>query len=225
MTDPPGRAPATAEALRAILPAREDAPLAATLLRLLARGQPVSSEELAARARRPAAEVAVQLERWPNVERDASGRVVGFSGLSLRRTAHRFEVDGRRLHTWCAWDTLFLPALLNATARVRSTCPITGRKIALEVSPQAVVRAEPHELYVSFPPAASTDSSNITASFCCHVHFLAGTDAARRWSAEHPDAELLALDAAFSLGSDVTSPLTHAAASVNQNGSSEPLRT
>ena len=36
-----------------------------------------------------------------------------FSGLTLTSTTHSFEVRGQQLHTWCAWDTLFLPALLN----------------------------------------------------------------------------------------------------------------
>ncbi|WP_455153162.1 organomercurial lyase [Cupriavidus basilensis] len=32
--------------------------------------------------------------------------LVGY-GLTLRETRHAFEVDGRRLYTWCAFDTLF----------------------------------------------------------------------------------------------------------------------
>ncbi len=57
-----------------------------------------------------------RLECWPNVERDQQGRVVGFSGLTLRPTAHSLRVGDRQLYAWCAWDTLFLPALLDETA-------------------------------------------------------------------------------------------------------------
>lgn len=210
---------ASAAELRGTFPGCEDAPLAAKLLRLLVRGQPVSTEDLAARASRTVADVSAQLREWPNVDCDASGRVVGFSGLSLRETLHHFEVYGQRLYTWCAWDTLFLPALLNAIARVRSTCPVTGRGVQLEVSPQAVVRAEPEELYVSFPPRESTDTSNIIASFCCHVHFLAGHAAAAAWNATHPGAQVLDLRAAFALGCDAIGPLARAAAGTDEGAS------
>jgi hypothetical protein len=40
-----------------------------------------------------------------HLQRDQQGRVVAFSGLSLRPTAHRFEILVPPLHTWCAWDT------------------------------------------------------------------------------------------------------------------------
>lgn len=203
---------ATAEALRATFPGREDAPAALTLLWLLAQRVPVSVDALGEAAGRPLGEVATQLALWPNVERDEDGRVVGFSGLTLRSTAHRFEVGGRELHTWCAWDTLFLPAMLGASARVRSRCPVTGNAVELVVSRQRVEHAQPEPLYVSFPPPASTDTDNITGSFCCHVHFLAGDDAAGHWREPHPDGEVLDVQAAFALGCRTVAPLTAASA-------------
>lgn len=58
------------------------------------------------------------------LERDQNGAVVGFSGLTLRPTAHTFVVGGRRLHTWRAWDALFLPVMLATTAREPGKTPI-----------------------------------------------------------------------------------------------------
>ena len=89
--------------------------------------------------------------RRGNVELDDHGRVVAFSGLSLTPTAHRFTVAGRTLYTWCAWDTLFLPALLGQSARVESPCPITGTAVRLEVEPSGVRDVDPEEVWVSFP--------------------------------------------------------------------------
>ena len=40
--------------------------------------------------------------------------------------SHRFEVAGRTLYTWCAWDSLFLPQILGQEAEVESTCPLTA---------------------------------------------------------------------------------------------------
>ncbi|MCQ4438245.1 organomercurial lyase, partial [Clostridioides difficile] len=52
------------------------------------------------------------LEQAVSTEWDDYGNVVGY-GLTLRETPHTFEVDGRRLYTWCAFDTLFFPALID----------------------------------------------------------------------------------------------------------------
>ncbi|MDN4571692.1 hypothetical protein DBB29_00190 [Pandoraea cepalis] len=52
---------------------------------------------------------------------DDVGNVVGY-GLTLRETSHVFKVDGRRLYTWCAFDTLFFAILIDRTARVTSRC-------------------------------------------------------------------------------------------------------
>jgi alkylmercury lyase len=204
---------AFADALRATFPGCEDAPLASTLLRLLAQGRPVNTESLGAAIGRDAPAVAAQVARWPNIQRDSDGRIEGFSGLTLRPTQHRFTVEARELYTWCAWDTLFLPATLEATAVVRSTCPVTGEAVELELSPDRVLRAQPQDLFVSFPALASTDTADITGSFCCHVHFLAGADAAGTWSATHPDGRVLDLQAAFELGCRTVEPLVGAAGS------------
>ena len=69
-----------AAALEGTFPTRNEAPLAITLLRLLAEGTPVSTLALAHRSDRTADEVERRLAAWPNVERDGHGRVVAFSG-------------------------------------------------------------------------------------------------------------------------------------------------
>ena len=193
--------------LSGTFPAGEDAPLALALLRLLAEGRPVTEAALAWAASRHSGEVAVQLARWPNLERDERDRVVGFSGLTLRRTAHHFRVASQRLHTWCAWDTLFLPALLRQSAEVRSRCPVTGAAVELAVSPHGVDSATPEDVRVSFPPPAAIDTADITASFCCQVLFLAGPGAATAWLDQHHGARTLELETAHHLGLRAVAPL------------------
>jgi alkylmercury lyase len=200
----------TADALRETFPATGDAPLALALLRLLARGKAVTHTMLAAAAARTNDDVAAQLARWPNVERDGDGAVIGFSGLTLRRTGHSFKVGDRQLHTWCAWDALFLPNMLRATAQVGSTCPVSGRAVELVVAPDGIAHAHPPGIHVSFPPSAGANTADITGTFCRHVHFLAGADAAQGWQETHPDGHVLDLTAAFELGCRTTAPLTAA---------------
>jgi alkylmercury lyase len=187
-----------ADALQGTFPARTDAPLALTLLRALAHGAPVSVDDLARRAGRPAADIDRRLSRWPNVERDRDGGVVAFAGLSLRPTTHALHVDDRALYTWCAWDTLFLPELLGATADVHSTCPATGRRVTLTVTPEAVLDVMPREAVVSIVMPQSTDA--IRSSFCCDVMFFASPSAGHAWLSSLTDGALLTIEEAHALG-------------------------
>jgi alkylmercury lyase len=193
----PDRVDVLAESLARTFPHCDDAPLAIALLRGLASGAPVVPSTLGERAE-------AVLARWPNVDYDKSGRVVAFGGLSLTPTAHRFTVGGRLLYTWCAWDTLFLPAMLGQSADVESTCPSTGSDVRLTVDPNGVRRADPQPLWVSFPPAATTSTADITGTFCCHVHFLATLAAAEQWLSQHPEGTVLDLDEAYALGRKAT---------------------
>jgi alkylmercury lyase len=195
-----GSLPELADSLATTFPCCDDAPLALTLLEQLAKGEPVALDDLAERAGRGEKEIAEVVTRWPNVHLDDRGWVVAFGGLSLTATPHRFEVAGRQLYTWCAWDTLFLPALLAQEAQVESTCPVTGANIRLSVGPDGVRAAEPASLRVSFPRPDSTDTAHITASFCCHVHFLAGQDAAEEWLGANQGGSTLSLEEAIELG-------------------------
>ncbi len=52
----------------------------------------------------------------------------------------------------CAWDTLFLPAILQTTAHVASTDPHAGQPVQLTVTPTAVLVDE--EVDVSTEAAA-----------------------------------------------------------------------
>jgi alkylmercury lyase len=191
---------ALAESLAGTFPGCNDAPLARALLRALAHGEPVSPTTLAAVADRDQQEVSEAIVRWPNVRRDENGHVRAFGGLSLRPTKHDFEVGGRQLYTWCAWDTLFLPTLLDEPARVKSICPATGADIRLTVVPDRVLASQPQDVRVSFPPAGQASTTDIVESFCCHVHFLAGEDAATEWVSRSPGTFALDLDDAFELG-------------------------
>jgi alkylmercury lyase len=200
MSAGPGQLSALADSLAGALPGCQDAPLTLALVRELARGQPVTTAALAAIAGRDEADVERALTAWPNVECDDKQQVIAFGGLTLRPTGHRLDIGGRTLHAWCAWDTLFLPAMLGRPVRVRSRCPVTGAEIHLTVEATGVQASDPAALAVSFPPPDAACAHDITGTFCCHVHFLAGAYAAERWRADHAGAVVLDLDQAFELG-------------------------
>ena len=122
-TKPP--MPEFAESLAGAMPALGPAEqqLALAVYRRLAAGDPVPPSALATELGRGEAEVDETLDRWPGVYRDDAGRVIGFRGLAIPEMPHRFRVDDRQLHTWCAWDALFIPELIGRTAEVESRRP------------------------------------------------------------------------------------------------------
>ena len=163
-----------------------DQQLSLAVYRELARGAPV----------RLRAESLRRTQEWPGVYYDAERRVIGFWGLSLAATRHRLRIGGHELFSWCAWDTLFLPALLGARIEVASTCRASGEPVRLTVSPEAVESAEPPELAVSFVvPSEEAARADVITSFCHHVHFFTSEKAD-----QHPEALMLPLPDAFEVG-------------------------
>src|SRR5690349_17086165 len=81
--------------------------VALSTYRRLARGVPASLEEIAGDVDGQVEEVRRILGDWNGVYTNDEKRVIGFWGLAIPKMKHRFEVDGARLHAWCAWDTLF----------------------------------------------------------------------------------------------------------------------
>ena len=159
------------------------------LLRMLARGAPVSVDDLVATTGRSLAEVRGVLANLADLETDDQARIVGY-GLTCVPTAHRFEVAGRLLYTWCALDTLAFPYVLGEAASVESPCHATGAPVRVSVDPEAgLTNVEPATAVVSVVDRSAAPS--VRESFCNHVHFFASEEAARPWLADHPGAQIV----------------------------------
>ena len=173
------------------------------LMQLLANGAPVTIEQLATAVHRSPDEVTEALHQFAEIDYDEAGRVVG-AGLSLLPTPHRFEVNGHALFAWCALDTLAFPALLERTAQVSSSCPVTGATIHLTVTPERMERLDPPDAVVSIVvPAEGEASCNVREAFCIYSHFLRSRETAAPWLVEHPGAILLSVEEAFQLGREI----------------------
>jgi alkylmercury lyase len=174
--------------------------LAVTVYRTLAEGSPVAEPVLAERTGIAAAEVARILDAWPGVFRDGAGGIVGFWGLCLPETVHRLRAGGRDLHTWCAWDTLFLAPVLDRPLEVSSRCPDTGREISLTVAPAGIRTVDPAPTVLSFLRPEREWADDIITTFCHHVRCLESPAAGTRWLAGRPAGFLVGLDDGFELG-------------------------
>src|SRR5258708_963663 len=80
------------------------------MLRLLARGKPVSKAEVASAIADLDQQKANQA--LDATERNAEGDLVGF-GLTYNPTPHQVTIDGARMWAWCAMDTLIFACLLE----------------------------------------------------------------------------------------------------------------
>lgn len=175
--------------------------LARAVYRELAEGKPVVESQLAIATDTSLGRVQALLAEWSGgVFRNDADDIVGFWGLAVSEMPHRLDIDGVRLYAWCAWDTLFLPGVLGATAKVESSDPSSGELVTLTVTPAGVTERSHPEMMVSFlSPSGEFDESVIT-SFCHYVHFFTDPDSAASWLATHDQTFLLGLDEAFALG-------------------------
>lgn len=179
---------------------------AVALYRELAKGEAVSAEQFA-EALGVDKEKAFELLDYGSLKsfiyRDEQERVIGFGGLAAARMHHKFEVEGRTLWTWCAWDSLFIPEILGKTARVESPDPETGEIVKLAVSPDGIEFVEPETAVVSFmlPASAQFDESaeNVMGTFCHFVFFFASRESGQQWTAKHEDTFLYSLEDAVEL--------------------------
>lgn len=180
---------------------RDEQQVSLAIYRLLATGEPVPPVAIAAQAGVAVERVGDLLDRWNGVYRDAEGRVVGYWGLTPSEMTHRLEVAGRTVYAWCAWDALFLPALLGQTVQVTSKSPVTEEAIHLAVLPEGARSAGGTDVYVSFlEPDEEKLAEDVIGSFCHYVFFFASLEEGREWTAAHPGTYLLTLDQAFELG-------------------------
>jgi alkylmercury lyase len=183
------------EALPVFTP--EEQRVAVALYRELAKGTPVTVERLAAALGVPSAAAGELIGRDPLkalVYPDDHGRVVGFGGLAAAPMHHRFEVDGRRLWTWCAWDGLFIPEILGVEARLESPDPESGATVRLTVGPEGILSVEPETAVISFlfpeADAFKESAADAMAGFCHFVFFFASRESGERWTARHEGAFL-----------------------------------
>ncbi len=170
------------------------------LVWLLACGHPVTRERLATALQMTVEQVAEVLASLADLEADQSGNVVGW-GLTFIPTPHRFRVDGHTFYTWCALDALTYPALLQLTAGVESSCPVSSTPVTLSVTPTGVHDLTPPSAVVSVViPEQGSSRDGDRGSFCNRSLFFRSRRDALVWQASSPRARLLSVADASQVG-------------------------
>ena len=135
-------------------------------------------------------------------ERDADDSIVGILGLSLNDHPHRFTVHGNQMSTWCAADTLFLPAMLGKTATVESESPLSKKNVRLTIGSEGVQAPDPTDAVITIVVPKETDMSSVASiwmTFCQHIFFFASRSEAEQWAKGRDDIEILSLDEGYEL--------------------------
>ncbi|MEH2476532.1 alkylmercury lyase [Nitrobacteraceae bacterium AZCC 2161] len=159
--------------------------LSVTLYRLLARGAPLARAELALACELPEERLERQLSQLlpTSLETDDRGAVVAFGGLSLRPTRHQFVAAETKLYTWCVFDALFLPQILNKPATLVTRCPISQKELLVELTPGELRVAEPSDCVMSIvAPDHEECCSDLRKAFCDRVNLFADRAAVAQWS-------------------------------------------
>jgi alkylmercury lyase len=167
-------------------------------LQLLSNGSPVTPDEIASQLQASPGKVTSTLRKF-GAEFDKEGKVLGL-GLTLVTTPHIYKVNGRKMYTWCAADALAFPVILEQTAQVESSDPMTGEKVQIHVTPGRVEKIEPKSAVVSF--IKNVDVTNVRGTGCNNINFFSSPETATVWITEHPNT-------AFYPVSDIYQRLKH----------------
>lgn len=178
---------------------------APVLIELLAEGEAVSLEELAAKGGWSIEKLRQDLAEHPSVEYDDNGHIAGF-GLTLRPTPHRFDFKGQTVYGWCASDALFFPLLLRKSGVVSSVCPVTKKEIRIKVTPDRVLAVDPPEAVVS-SVRPDEKVNDIRKDICSVGLFFSSHEVAKDWLATHPDGFLHSVEEDFEVHRQVFAEL------------------
>jgi alkylmercury lyase len=189
---------AIAERLVAHLQCEQD-DLCLPMVHQVARGKPLTKAVLGASLQMREDELERRLARLPDTEFDQQGNIVGW-GVTLVPTRHCFQLDGKLLFTWCAFDTVLFPPSLAEIAHVQSTCSVTGQSITFVATPFGTVKdLTPTEACMSLIiPAKHSDC--VRATFCEHSLFFWSEQTASPFLAVHAEAVLLSIEEAAQVG-------------------------
>lgn len=153
--------------------------------RLLARGCPVSFQALASALKVPVGDIVALLETLPSsaFEKDKEGRITAFIGLSLAPANHRLLIDGKTLYTWCAFDALFIPEILQSDGEIRTTCPGSGKAVTVRLNHEKILSVKPKSSVASLvSPEREDYCRDVRGTFCDHVNFFTSIEAFQAWA-------------------------------------------
>lgn len=168
--------------------------------------RPTLAELLPGRAEL-AAEVLTELVGRGRAELDADGHLIGIHGLTRRATRHRFTYAVRDHHTWCAFDSVGIPAALSVDATTTTDCPTCGRLLTVALQWGEAVD-EAAALWLPTPER----TSNLMKDFCASADLYCSTAHLRqRVDVDGSPGRVICLQEVLDLGRETWSDVAHMA--------------
>jgi alkylmercury lyase len=170
-------------------------------MQALAKGKPVSSDQLAEIWEMPLDQVRSVLAgavAAGRAEIDSQGNLVG-GILSLIPTAHRISMDGKQLYAWCAFDAIYAPGVVGKTTQITSRDPITGDPITMTITPDGIQEVQPEGAVVSIVGGATDMRGGPESARCSQMLFFGSSDSAHKWLQDRTDVSILTVEEAFEI--------------------------
>jgi len=165
------------------------------------QGEALTPTELGFRAHLPGGRAEAACERL--LAREAllvteDGRVDGIAGVTLRPTRHGLRLAEASIHTWCAFDSVGIPAALGADAVARTSCGRCGSPI--EVTFAAGVTRQTD--CWGWIPALDTDERSLITNFCSKADLFCSRKHLDAWweAAGRPAGEPCPMDELLGMG-------------------------
>jgi len=132
------------------------------------RGRSLSPREIWPQDPVVAEEVFASLAAAGRAEVDDAGRVFGVHGFTLSHTRHTIFHGDVKVHTWCAFDSIGIPAAFGLDATAATDCPTCGRGLTVAISGGVPEQSVPAgELAQWLPEAAAT--GDLMGKFCANA--------------------------------------------------------
>lgn len=172
-------------------------------MQTLAKGKPVSPEQLAEIWEVPLEQVRSVLAgavAAGRAEIDSQGDLVG-GILSLNPTPHRISMDGKQLYAWCAYDAIYAPGVVGKTAEISSQDPVSGDPIRIIITPDGVTEVQPEDTVVSVVGGESDMRGGPKSPRCIQMLFFGSRETADKWLQGRHDVSILTVEEVFAITS------------------------
>ena len=164
-------------------------------------GKPISLDVLTRELACTRSQVVEVLDQYPEAEYDQFGQLIGL-GLTLRPTVHQLFLEERSFSAWCGPDALIFPVVLKRPARIVSTCPVTGARIEVTLTPDHLESLSPTNAVISMAKDGGMlknlkETSCIRQNGCNNQFFFANPEVAALWVSEHADFIIFPVEEIF----------------------------
>ena len=140
------------------------------------------------------------LSEWPGIFYDDAKRIIGYWGLAIQEMLHKIELKDKTLYGWCAWDTLFIPQLIDKDAIIRSIDNTTKEEIVIEIDRQGNLISGNDDIVVSMLTVDEEKfKENVVTSFCHFIYFFKNKTSGEVWVSKHDGTFLITLKEAIEL--------------------------